>query len=84
MEEAQEAAQWKGAEAISLEELVRMRRPDWDEEMVDEEVARIKEAGESQSPNGAEAPPDAIARTRALCDGLRGQEDQDGRPDSQG
>jgi hypothetical protein len=70
MEEAQEAAQWKGADAISLEELVRMRRPDWDEEQVDLEVERIREASQSQAPTGAEAPPDAIARTRALFDGL--------------
>jgi hypothetical protein len=54
----------------TMEEVVRMRRPDWDEEQVDLEVERIREASQSQAPTGAEAPPDAIARTRALFDGL--------------
>lgn len=43
VEEAQEAGMWAAAEAISLEEKIRMRRPDWDNEMVDEEAKRIKD-----------------------------------------
>ncbi len=42
IEEAQEAGMWQAAEAISLEEKIRMRRPEWDEDAVDEEVQRIK------------------------------------------
>lgn len=40
LEEAQEATIW--GDAISLEEKIRMRRPDWDDDAVTEEVARIK------------------------------------------
>lgn len=43
MEDAQEAVQWKTAGAISLEELVRMRRPDFDDDAVQEEIDRIQE-----------------------------------------
>lgn len=44
LEEAQEAGLWDAAEAISTEEKVRMRRPDWDQDQIDEEVGRIKDA----------------------------------------
>ncbi len=50
IEEAQEAVLWESAEAISLEERVRMRRPDWDEEMVAAEVARIEGARAAAAP----------------------------------
>lgn len=42
MEDAQEAAQWAAAGAISLEEKVRARRPEWDDDTVEEEVRRIQ------------------------------------------
>jgi len=50
LEEAQEAGMWDTTGAISLEEKIRMRRPDWDEEMVDKEVERIREGREPGAP----------------------------------
>jgi hypothetical protein len=50
IEEAQETVMWESAEAISLEERVRMRRPDWDEEMVAAEVSRIEGARAAAAP----------------------------------
>ncbi len=46
MEEAQEANAWQNAGAISLEEVIRMRRPDWDNEAVVEEAERIRSGGQ--------------------------------------
>jgi hypothetical protein len=70
MEEAQEVAQWNAAGAISVEEMVRTRRPDWDEEQIDEEVARIEE-GKSAALGGAGEPgADSLERTRGLLNGL--------------
>lgn len=40
LEDAQEAAAW--GDSISLEERVRLRRPDYTDEQVDEEIARIE------------------------------------------
>ena len=68
MEDAQEAAQWNGAGAISTEEMVRLRRPDWDDEMVEEELARIEEAKSAGLGDGVA--PGALENTRALLDGL--------------
>jgi hypothetical protein len=48
-EEAAEAVQWTNSGAISLEELIRMRRPDWDQEQIDEEIDRIENGPQPQS-----------------------------------
>lgn len=48
IEDATEAGLWKSAEAISLEEIIRLRRPDWSDKQVDEEVAKIE--GEKPAP----------------------------------
>lgn len=48
-EEAQEAVQWTNSGAISLEELIRKRRPDWDQEQIDEEIDRIENGPQPQS-----------------------------------
>ena len=61
-EEAQTVGAWDAAGAISLEEKVRTRRPDWDEDAVDEEVERIKGAQEAQAPRSS------IDNTRALIE----------------
>ena len=61
-EEAQTVGVWDAAGAISLEEKVRTRRPDWDEDAVDEEVERIKGAQEAQAPRSS------IDNTRALIE----------------
>lgn len=52
LEDAQEVGIWSSAEAISTEEKVRVRRPDWDQQQVDEEVARIEE----ETPQGPTPP----------------------------
>lgn len=61
MEDAQEAGLWAAADAISLEEKVRMRRPEWDDETVMEEVERIRGDTQADMPpefsaNGSEPP----------------------------
>lgn len=48
MEDAQEVAQWDAAGAISLEEKVRVRRPDLDDEAIEAEIERIK--GDTPAP----------------------------------
>lgn len=47
-EDAAEAVQWRAAEGISTEDVVRMRRPDLDDDAVREEAARIKEEEPAQ------------------------------------
>ena len=49
LEEAQEVQAWDGAGAISLEEKIRTRRPDWDAEKIDEEAEKIR--GAQEKPN---------------------------------
>jgi hypothetical protein len=49
MEDAQEAAAW--GDNISQEELVRMRRPDWDDDSVQEEVERIRAQAPAPAPS---------------------------------
>ena len=49
LEEAQEVQAWDGAGAISLEEKIRTRRPDWDQEKIDEEAEKIR--GAQEKPN---------------------------------
>ena len=49
LEEAQEVQAWDAAGAISQEEKIRTRRPDWDEKKIDEEVEAIK--GAQEKPN---------------------------------
>jgi hypothetical protein len=71
LEEAQEAQAWAGANAISLEEKIRMRRPDWDDEMVDEEKARIE--GEAEQAPG---PRSSVESAQALIENaVRGNGD---------
>lgn len=41
LEDAQTAQAWDAAGAISLEEKIRMRRPDWSDEQIQEEIDRI-------------------------------------------
>lgn len=41
-EEAQVAALWSSQEAISLEEMIRTRRPEWNDKAVEEEAKRIR------------------------------------------
>jgi hypothetical protein len=55
VEDAQEANLWQSAEAISLEEKIRLRRPDWDNEAVDEEAERIR--GEKPQSTVPQLPP---------------------------
>jgi len=43
MEDSQEAQNWKATDSISTEDLIRMRRPDYDDEAVQEELERIDE-----------------------------------------
>jgi Phage portal protein, SPP1 Gp6-like len=50
MEDAQEAVTWDGAGAISLEEKIRTRRPEWDEDAIDEEVERIRAEAPAPAP----------------------------------
>jgi hypothetical protein len=76
MEDAQEAALWRGAEAISVEEMVRSRRPEWDEDAVDEEVARIKD--EAPAPPAVPGGPFAPGRLN-LDEDLRDDNGEDGR-----
>lgn len=45
---AKTAALWKTNGAISLEEMVRIRRPDWDEDAVQEELGRIRSEAPAQ------------------------------------
>jgi hypothetical protein len=51
LEDAQTAAAWNTAGAISLEEKIRMRRPDWDDEKIQEEIQRIKDDREAATPS---------------------------------
>jgi hypothetical protein len=48
MEDAQEANSW--GDAISLEEKIRMRRPDWSDKEIDEEIERINSRAPAQAP----------------------------------
>lgn len=50
LEDAQTAQAWDAAKAISLEEKIRMRRPDWDDKAIQDEVARIREDTRAATP----------------------------------
>jgi hypothetical protein len=50
LEDAQTAQVWDAAKAISLEEKIRLRRPDWDDDAIQEEVARIREDSRAATP----------------------------------
>jgi hypothetical protein len=52
---AQTVTQYHAAEAISLEEMIRARRPDWDDEAVEEEAERIR--GEKPQSTVPQLPP---------------------------
>src|SRR5215217_664494 len=49
LEDAQEAQIW--GDAISLEEKIRIRRPEWSDEQVEEEIARIQEQSPAPAPS---------------------------------
>ena len=55
LEDAQEAATKRGAEAASTEQVVRDLHPEWTEDAINEEVARIKE--EQPQPPGSPPTP---------------------------
>ena len=80
VEDAQEANTW--GDAMSLEEKVRMRRPDWDDEAVAEEVARIEGEKSAGLAGAGEPGADALDRTRQLLDGLgrNGEQDENEPP----
>jgi hypothetical protein len=42
LEDAQEAQLWNQSGSISLEEKIRLRHPDWDQEAIEEEIAKIE------------------------------------------
>lgn len=48
MEDAQEANAW--GDSISLEEKIRMRRPDWDDDEIQEEVERLNSRAPAAAP----------------------------------
>lgn len=61
LEDAQTAQAWDAAKAISLEEKIRIRRPDWDDEKIQEEIQRIKDDREAATPaqlRGLDSAPD--------------------------
>jgi hypothetical protein len=58
VQDAQEVATLRSANAISTEEVVRKLHPDWDEEKIAEELAKIEgEARRQPEPWSPEAPP---------------------------
>jgi len=64
LEDAQEAQIW--GDAISLEEKVRIRRPEWSDKQVDEEIARIKAQQAARAPSVPNIPTlnlDGLAQT---------------------
>lgn len=72
-EEAQEATQWESAGAISLEEKIRMRRPEWDEDAVDQEAERIRVGREP----GFAGPTTSVDRVTELINGAVGGNGRD-------
>jgi hypothetical protein len=75
MEDSQEASQWRSAGLMSVEEGIRLRRPEWDDETVAEEVERIKES----APEGPQQT--SIDRTRELINGAVNGNGTDERQD---
>jgi hypothetical protein len=90
MEDAQEATQWNSTGSISLEDLVRMRRPDYDDEAVQEELERIQAQKQraieeqrqrfgEQSPSGAAR--DSAVRGEASASSRNGRSQEEAPPD---
>lgn len=67
LEDAQTAQTWNTAGAISLEETIRMRRPDWDDDAVEEEAQRIRDSSAGSAPVALNTQPQS---TNGAQDGL--------------
>lgn len=64
-EAAQDTLVWTQAGAASLEEKIKARRPDWDQEAVDAEMQRIEADPQTQ-------PTQRLANTRRIFEGIVG------------